>query len=129
MAIAMNEIPLLNKNFPFEPQPVSRVVAYRLDVEHLGRSVAPESHLLAQRRLLVGRGEANDVRLYSTLRMVSQYHLMLYYEDGRYWARDVGSKNGTWHNGTRLPQGVSVGLLDEDTLQVGDFLLTFFHMG
>jgi pSer/pThr/pTyr-binding forkhead associated (FHA) protein len=124
----MNEIPLMSNRLPFEAKPVNRAVAYRLDVAHLGESVAPESHLLARRRLLVGRGEANDVRLCSALRMVSQYHLMLYHEEGRYWARDVGSKNGTWHNGARLPQGVSVRLSDGDTLQVGDFLLTFFHM-
>jgi len=118
----MNEIPLLKKIAPFETKPVSMPLAYRLDVES-------ESHLLARRRLLVGRGEANDVRLCSPLRMVSQCHLMLYHEDGRYRARDVGSKNGTWHNGARLPQGVSAMLSNGDTLQVGDFPAHVFSLG
>ena len=52
----------------------------------------------------IGRGEECDVRF--TDPKVSSYHLEVFWEDGKWWIKDLGSRNGTFHDGnrvTRLP--------------------------
>ena len=111
-----------------EALPSYRAVAFRLDVRYLGKGIAPVSYLLTRRCSWIGRGPDNDVRLLSVRRMVSVCHLTLFYKEGVYWVRDLGSIRGTSRNGERLAQGGVVALSDGDVLQVGDFLLTFLRM-
>lgn len=47
--------------------------------------------------MILGRGADCGLRLQYDL--VSRRHLALYHEDGRWWARDLGSSNGTLVNG------------------------------
>jgi len=72
-------------------------------------------------RLLVGRTADVDVRLEST--MVSRHHAELARDpDGRWWVRDLGSRNGTAVNGqpaTHAP------LRPGDRIQIADFVLTY----
>jgi len=70
----------------------------------------------------VGRHEENDVVIPSDI--VSRQHAMLQRsEDGTYYLIDMGSRNGSFVNGSRV--SVPVGLQDGDQISLGDSLLSF----
>ncbi len=70
----------------------------------------------------VGRHEENDVVIPSDI--VSRQHAMLQRaEDGTYYLIDMGSRNGSFVNGSRV--SVPVGLHDGDQISLGDSLLSF----
>ncbi len=51
-------------------------------------------------RTLVGRGETCHLRIDDP--RVSGLHAMIYYQDGRWWLRDLGSRNGTYLEGAPI---------------------------
>lgn len=70
---------------------------------------------LTEHPLHVGRGPANGLRL--TDPKVSTQHAILWVAQGSVWARDLGSRNGTFLNGTRVTGPVQ--LSDGDVLRLG----------
>ncbi|MBK1718453.1 transglycosylase SLT domain-containing protein [Thiocystis violacea] len=88
--------------------PLDRPRLEYLDPQGLARQVS------VSEAMLVGRGEDCGLRLHHEL--VSRRHFAIYPEAGRWWVRDLGSRNGTLINGRpidRLPlEGVT-------TLQLG----------
>lgn len=77
--------------------------------------------------LTVGRDPACDVRLDDYT--VSAHHARLWGVPGtlRLWVEDVGSRNGTGHNGVRLVEGLRSELHSGDELVLGRFVLLFLH--
>jgi RsiW-degrading membrane proteinase PrsW (M82 family)/pSer/pThr/pTyr-binding forkhead associated (FHA) protein len=72
------------------------------------------------RRLRIGRGRESDVVLHDP--KVSRAHAELSYEpDGRVVLADLGSSNGTWVNGRRFQEPVS--LRGDERLWIGDTVL------
>jgi chromosome segregation ATPase len=76
----------------------------------------------SQGAYLVGRANICDVQL--TVNGVSRKHAELRYEPagGRWTITDLGSSNGTWVNGSRLPGGV---LSHGDQILIGEAQLLF----
>lgn len=77
--------------------------------------------------VLIGRQtpEANypmlDLAAYSHYsQTISRRHAALYFKDGTLRVRDLQSRNGTWVNGTRLPESGSKTLAPGDMISVGD---------
>ncbi len=60
-------------------------------------------------KLTIGRNKNNQMVLPS--RAVSNFHVKIYFEDGRYMLEDMDSTNGTFVNGNRV---------DKKSLQPGD---------
>ncbi len=56
---------------------------------------------LLESRIPIGRGPENDVVLLDP--SLSRRHAVLEYRAGRFWVRDLGSRNGTFLNGRPLP--------------------------
>jgi len=54
-------------------------------------------------RTLIGRSPACALCLEHS--WISGEHASLWYRDGQWWLRDLGSRNGTWVDGTRLAPG------------------------
>ena len=75
--------------------------------------------------LLIGRAQGNDVVLSNALRLVSQRHAEIRWQDERFWLVDLGSKNGTWLDGLRLETGRRYVLRSGARFVVGDFQMTF----
>jgi adenylate cyclase len=70
----------------------------------------------------VGRHEENDVVIPSEI--VSRQHAMLQRsEDGTFYLIDMGSRNGSFVNGSRV--SVPAALHDGDEISLGDTLITF----
>lgn len=75
----------------------------------------PDLFLLAD--TLLGRSDRSDVRVDD--RAVSSEHARIVWT-GRAWVlRDLGSRNGTWHDGRRLDPGGSVALAAGSTIGLG----------
>lgn len=72
---------------------------------------------------IVGRSWLADAGLADT--KVSSGHLRFTRAGGRLQVEDVGSRNGTWVQGQKLPQGERVPLQDGAVLRIGGTLLVY----
>ncbi len=72
--------------------------------------------------LLCGRRDTRT-RVFPDLELddsaASRRHLMLFQEDGRLWAQDLESGNGTIRNSTLMPPGEPQELRDGDVFKIG----------
>lgn len=69
-------------------------------------------------RSMVGRGPLCPLRIDD--RFASKEHALLWYADGRWWVRDLDSRNGTWLDGKRLQANVEVALARDAELAFGN---------
>lgn len=71
----------------------------------------------------IGRAVENTLRL--TERNVSRSHATLRHEDGRWYLHDLGSYNGCYVNGQRVPEQQE--LSHGDLIQLGDYRIEIFE--
>jgi len=71
----------------------------------------------------IGRGESNDIVIDGD-RSISRMHCLLFEKDGRIFAQDGGSRNGTSINGTPVTDD-AMELRDGDILRLGLSRLLF----
>lgn len=62
----------------------------------------------------IGRASTNDIVLLDE--MISSHHCVLWPDDDGIWVEDLGSSNGTWHEGARLTEPLRLGPEDRVTL-------------
>ena len=65
----------------------------------------------------VGRAEDNHAR--PKTRGLSRYHSQLVFHDGLWFVKDLGSTNGSWVNGDRIPENSEAPLESGDMLLIG----------
>lgn len=70
----------------------------------------------------IGRSSDNDIQLDD--KYISRSHLMLWGEDGRIFAKDLGSENGTYVNGRQITSGKVVELRKGHSILVGKSLIS-----
>jgi DNA-binding winged helix-turn-helix (wHTH) protein len=78
-------------------------------------------HRLNDGQNVIGRDDDSTVVLDFT--GVSRHHARITVEHGRFSLEDLGSKNGTWKNETRVREAVE--LRDGDRIRLGGVSLTF----
>jgi FHA domain-containing protein len=71
--------------------------------------------------LSIGRSKESDVRIDD--RYASSLHARVFSREGRYFAEDMSSTNGTLLNGATLVGEAE--LIDGDTVQIGDTVFRF----
>ena len=78
--------------------------------------------LIRSRPVTIGRDDGCELMLRDP--SVSGRHARLQYVDGLWWLTDLGSTNGTWLNGARVAEAVSI--QSGDVVQFGriDALIT-----
>ena len=74
-------------------------------------------------RTLVGRREACELALEN--RAISGEHAVLVWDGGRWWVRDLASRNGTWLDGQMVEPGTPTAFRAGQTLAFGTPELTF----
>lgn len=79
-----------------------------------------------QARIVLGRAPSADVRIPSPT--VSESHASVQLRGIDWMLTDLGSRNGTKHNGQRLPAERTRKLQDGDLIEIGNYVLSF-HMG
>src|SRR5690349_12388476 len=90
-----------------------------LSLEVRPREGMPSRLNVAGQNLIIGRRDA-QISLDSAT--ISRRHAELVKDPfGRWWIRDLGSRNGTHVNGTRV---VETTVKPGDLIQIGDFSLT-----
>src|SRR5579864_5783922 len=86
-----------------------------------GANSSPSRMPLRGGRMVIGRAADADVRL--DRNTVSRYHAELFRDPfGRWWIRDLGSRNGVRFGETRVNERA---LRPGDVFHVGEFQLTF----
>ncbi len=70
---------------------------------------------------IIGRDKTNDIIIDEPL--VSRRHASIYFRDGAYRLKDLGSTNGTFLNGERISDSR---LKDKDKIQIAYTVLQFF---
>lgn len=81
----------------------------KLRLRVLSGALAQQTLSLGPEPASVGRGPGCSLRFDAEQdRTVSARHALFYLEGGRWWLRDLGSTNGTYHNGRRILQPVTV---------------------
>lgn len=100
-----------------QSNPVLRVIS-----SHGSKPVASDNvYPLNKPRIIIGRGKASDIMLEDML--VSVKHVCLWFEDGEWRIRDMGSRNGTHLNGQLISEDY---LLDDgDVIRVGEIELEY----
>lgn len=73
--------------------------------------------------LTVGRDRYSDIRL--DYNFISKNHFIIEQDGGEYYLRDLGSKNGTYVNGTRIDDEVI--LEDGDIIELSDINFVFVN--
>ncbi len=70
--------------------------------------------VIASPKFTIGRGNTNDLSL--TQMSVSRQHAEIVKDDSQYWLHDLGSRHGTYLNGTRIEKDK---LTNGDRIQLG----------
>jgi len=91
----------------------------RLDVVH-GPGLSKSSYAIPPTGLTLGRSETRDVVVPDPAS--SRHHCSVFFQDGQYILRDMGSANGVFINAYRVKESV---LTDGDQLQIGNTELRF----
>lgn len=92
---------------------VRRVMTAAAELERCARGAGPRParrlvlettrgclEMRDRRRLLLGRGSQCDLLVPGS--GVSRQHAAVVQRNGEYWIEDLGSANGTWHQGQRV---------------------------
>ncbi|MFQ5571709.1 MAG: FHA domain-containing protein [Rhodothermales bacterium] len=85
----------------------------------------PDSFIFHQERIIIGRDAANDLPLNDMKRVVSKQHAEMVASGATVHVTDLESKNFTYVNGDRLEAGRPCEVHPGDTIQMGDFKITF----
>ncbi len=82
-----------------------------------------KTYLVARKKpFVIGRSESVQIDLRDTL--VSRRHCQVEIKGSQFFARDLGSRNGTFINGRRI---TFAALYDQDRLQIGHTTLSFHN--
>lgn len=79
------------------------------------------AHPLGDNRVGVGRATEADIRI--DIPEISRRHAVVFRRAGGFWIADLGSTNGTWVNGARIAEPVS--LSPGDNVRFGPATFTF----
>ncbi len=83
-----------------------------------------ESYELSKPTVAIGRSPGNDLPLEAAA--VSRYHATISLRDGEVFLQDLGSINGTYVNGQRLPPDEPYNLQSGEEIQIGELRLIFY---
>jgi serine phosphatase RsbU (regulator of sigma subunit) len=67
-------------------------------------------------------GRQMDCNICLAGKLVSRQHARIHHADGRHLIEDLGSSNGTYLNGRRLPANAPAPFTDRDTVQIGPYI-------
>ena len=100
-------------------------MAIKLVMKNVSDSEECEEFAFDQERISLGRDKENDLHIPDTSRVVSKRHAEISCEADEYEIVDLGSKNFTYLNSTRLESGRTYTLNDGDLIKVGEFEVEF----
>ena len=84
-----------------------------------------EEFVFDQQQISIGRDKVNDLHISDPNRVVSKRHAEIVRSDEGYEISDLGSKNFTYLNSSRLESGKTYLIDDGDTFKLGEFEIQF----
>ncbi|MDN5293548.1 MAG: hypothetical protein PWQ91_707 [Eubacteriales bacterium] len=98
-----------------------KAVALLVVKESEAPGLPPGATVKAGPSTLIGRGREAQIRVQD--RFASHRHALLYWQDGCFWIKDLGSRNGTIVNGSPISEPVP--LEKGDIIQIGGLIFNF----
>ena len=116
--LAQPAIPADEMETPPEPEPIPQpdpnagvlarlVIEQGHEHEDLEEQLTSRVFEVRDEEYIIGRSPDDAIGLTLPLPFISPQHCRLLFEDNRFYVRDMGSKNGTFVNGERVPFGQS----------------------
>jgi type VI secretion system protein ImpI len=84
-----------------------------------------EEYVFDQEQITIGRDQGNDVYIVDPTRVVSKRHAEISCSTDGFMLSDLGSKNFTYLNNTRIESGKTYAIDNGDTFRIGDYDLHF----
>jgi len=103
-------------------------MAIKLVLRNTSESVETEEYTFDQQRITIGRDMGNDLHIPDTSRVVSKKHAEILFKDDGYEVEDLGSKNFTYLNSSRLESGRTYSLQDGDLIKLGEYEVEFVEL-
>ena len=100
-------------------------MAIKLVLRNTSEEVETEEYTFDQQRITIGRDMGNDLHIPDSSRVVSKKHAEILCTDVGYEVEDLGSKNFTYLNSSRLESGRSYSLEDGDLIKLGEYEVEF----
>ena len=100
-------------------------MAVKLVVNNTSEPIETEEHTFEQQRISIGREKGNDLHIPDTSRVVSKRHAEIHCQEDVYEIADLGSKNFTYLNSTRLESGRAYLLNSGDVIKLGEYEIEF----
>ena len=100
-------------------------MAIKLVLRNTSEEVDTEEYTFEQERITIGRDMGNDLHIPDTSRVVSKKHAEILFSEDGYEVEDLGSKNFTYLNSSRLESGRTYSLQDGDLIKLGEYEVEF----
>ncbi|MEZ4702027.1 MAG: FHA domain-containing protein [Rhodothermales bacterium] len=84
-----------------------------------------EEYVFDQEQITIGRDQGNDVHIVDPTRVVSKRHAEISRAAEGFLLADLGSKNFTYLNNTRIESGRGYAIDDGDSFRLGDYEVQF----
>ena len=95
-----------------------------MHLRYVNKLGIPKDIELTTEPLSIGRSREADIPLLDD--KVSRVHCGIRLSDGKFYLKDLKSRNGTYVNGVKLPKGgVSNRLSDQDKIRIGREIFVF----
>ena len=78
-----------------------------------------------QAEITIGRGNDNTLWLEDQGKVVSRHHARILFQDDDYFISDLGSRNATLINGSKIMANLRYRLNDGDHIRIGDYTIEF----
>ncbi len=101
-------------------------MAVKLVLSNSADPSVSEEFVFDQEQITIGRDQGNDVYIVDPTRVVSKRHAEISLADDGFHLADLGSKNFTYLNNTRLESGRGYAIDDGDMFKLGDYEVTFY---
>ena len=100
-------------------------MAIKLVLSNTSEPIDTEEYTFEQQRISIGREKGSDLHIPDTSRVVSKKHAEISCANDVYEIADLGSKNFTYLNDTRLESGRAYLLNNGDVIRLGEYEVEF----
>ena len=97
----------------------------KLTIRKEGEPTWGDIREFGQAEITIGRGSDNTLWLEDQGKVVSRHHARIVFQENDYFISDLGSRNATLINGSKIMANLRYRLSEGDVIRIGDYLLEY----